>query len=261
MKAEVKRRFFAHGLTHESDIQLHYTSNATIFQHNNFMLQLITKTIARNQPSLHTTIRLAHRMDRPSNHQPRDGGRPPRHTGPRGPRKDYDPNVPTTQQVKPGTSVSIVLKEDQPTGREVQGVVQNLLSHGNHPRGIKVRLQDGRVGRVQRMAGDASMAPAPAIGVGAAGAVVTESTSAARKPAPRIMRMERDVRLDEADYPSLPPARSFADYLPAGFGGADAVAGRESPGLPGAATATCPICGVFEGDEVAVSRHVDEHLT
>jgi uncharacterized repeat protein (TIGR03833 family) len=46
------------------------------------------------------------------------------------------------------------LKVDQPTGREVQGIVAELLTIGNHPRGIKVRLQDGRVGRVQRMASE-----------------------------------------------------------------------------------------------------------
>lgn len=62
--------------------------------------------------------------------------------------------VPTTQQVIVGAPVSIVLKVDQPTGREVQGIVAELLTNENHPRGIKVRLQDGRVGRVQRMASE-----------------------------------------------------------------------------------------------------------
>lgn len=62
--------------------------------------------------------------------------------------------VPTVSQVVPGAPVSIVLKVDQPTGRQIQGIVAELLTRGNHPRGIKVRLQDGRVGRVQRMASD-----------------------------------------------------------------------------------------------------------
>lgn len=65
---------------------------------------------------------------------------------------NYDPNVPRVNQVVPGATVSIVLKADQPTGHEVQGTVQDLLTRGDHPRGIKVRLVDGRVGRVQRMA-------------------------------------------------------------------------------------------------------------
>lgn len=60
--------------------------------------------------------------------------------------------MPTVEQVRQGATVSVVLKEDQPTGRQVQGFVAELLTRGNHPRGIKVRLSDGRVGRVQRLA-------------------------------------------------------------------------------------------------------------
>lgn len=52
-------------------------------------------------------------------------------------------SIPTTAVVVPGAAVSIVLKVDQPTGREVQGIVAELLTAGNHPRGIKVRLVDG----------------------------------------------------------------------------------------------------------------------
>ncbi len=50
----------------------------------------------------------------------------------------------------PGTEVDIVLKEDQFTGKLSRGIVKDILtSSENHPRGIKVRLEDGRVGRVQ----------------------------------------------------------------------------------------------------------------
>lgn len=66
------------------------------------------------------------------------------------------PSVPTTTAVLPGASVNIVLKADQPTGRTVHGVVRDVLTRGNHPRGIKVRLADGRVGRVQSMASSVS---------------------------------------------------------------------------------------------------------
>ncbi|KAK5123269.1 hypothetical protein LTR85_002699 [Meristemomyces frigidus] len=200
-------------------------------------------------------------MNRPRNRHPR-GGRPPRSDGPRGgprgPPRDYNSNVPTIQQVTPGAAVSIVLKEDQGTGREVQGVVQNLLTRGNHPRGIKVRLQDGQVGRVQRMAVSSTAAPAPTAALQSA----SVANNASSKPPARIIRMERDVRLDEADYPSLPPSRSLADFMP-DFGGAgeDATSGTGHADVTSAVTATCPICGVFEGDEVAVSRHVDEHLS
>ena len=73
--------------------------------------------------------------------------------------------------------------------------------------------------------------------------------------------MERDVRLDEEDYPSEPPPRNLAAYLPDSWGQDETgVAQPEYAGFS-TATAKCPICGVFEGDEVAVSRHVEEHLT
>lgn len=46
--------------------------------------------------------------------------------------------------------VAIVLKQDQRTGKETVGVVKDLLTNSpNHPHGIKVRLEDGQVGRVQ----------------------------------------------------------------------------------------------------------------
>lgn len=52
--------------------------------------------------------------------------------------------------IKPGMAVEIVKKEDQRTGKRTQGIVQRLLTNSpNHPRGIKVRLTDGTVGRVQ----------------------------------------------------------------------------------------------------------------
>jgi uncharacterized repeat protein (TIGR03833 family) len=61
--------------------------------------------------------------------------------------------MPVTQysKIKPGQLVSIVLKADQRTGRQVQGTVAQLLTRHNHPRGIKVKLTDGRVGRVEKI--------------------------------------------------------------------------------------------------------------
>ncbi|MDC7126892.1 MAG: YwbE family protein [Spirochaetales bacterium] len=54
--------------------------------------------------------------------------------------------------IKPGLKVAIVLKKDQRTGKLTEGVVQDLLTKSpNHPHGIKVRLQDGQVGRVQKI--------------------------------------------------------------------------------------------------------------
>jgi len=52
--------------------------------------------------------------------------------------------------VTPGADVSVVLKEDQRTGKLTRGIVQDLLTKfAFHPRGIKVRLQGGKIGRVQ----------------------------------------------------------------------------------------------------------------
>lgn len=54
--------------------------------------------------------------------------------------------------VPPGTKVMIVQKQHQPTGQLTEGVVANLLTNSSfHPRGIKVRLTDGIVGRVQKI--------------------------------------------------------------------------------------------------------------
>lgn len=52
--------------------------------------------------------------------------------------------------VRPGLTVDIVLKKDQRTGALTRGVVKDLLTNSAfHPHGIKVRLTDGQVGRVQ----------------------------------------------------------------------------------------------------------------
>jgi len=53
-------------------------------------------------------------------------------------------------QIKLGMRVKIVLKQDQRTGKLTEGFVKDILtSSSTHPRGIKVRLRDGKVGRVQ----------------------------------------------------------------------------------------------------------------
>lgn len=54
--------------------------------------------------------------------------------------------------IKQGQKVNIVLKQDQRTGKLTQGIVKNILTNSpTHPHGIKVRLQDGQVGRVQEI--------------------------------------------------------------------------------------------------------------
>ena len=57
--------------------------------------------------------------------------------------------------VKSGLHVRIVLKQDQHTGNFTEGIVKDILTKSSsHPHGIKVRLQDGQVGRVKEIVDD-----------------------------------------------------------------------------------------------------------
>jgi uncharacterized repeat protein (TIGR03833 family) len=52
--------------------------------------------------------------------------------------------------IKKGLSVSIVLKQNQRNGILTEGIIKDILTNShNHPHGIKVRLEDGAVGRVK----------------------------------------------------------------------------------------------------------------
>lgn len=56
------------------------------------------------------------------------------------------------KDIVPGRVVDIVLKKDQKTGTLTRGVVKDILTKSsNHHRGIKVRLEDGQIGRVQKV--------------------------------------------------------------------------------------------------------------
>ena len=56
------------------------------------------------------------------------------------------------KDIRPGLTVDVVLKKDQSTGKRTRGIVKELLTNSpTHPHGIKVRLQDGQVGRVQEI--------------------------------------------------------------------------------------------------------------
>jgi uncharacterized repeat protein (TIGR03833 family) len=53
------------------------------------------------------------------------------------------------KDIYPGLAVNVILKKDQRTGKLTSGIVANLLtSAAYHTRGIKVKLEDGQVGRV-----------------------------------------------------------------------------------------------------------------
>lgn len=58
------------------------------------------------------------------------------------------------KDVRPGLEVYIILKKDQRTGEKTKGIVKDLLTNSSfHPHGIKVRLEDGQVGRVCEILG------------------------------------------------------------------------------------------------------------
>ncbi|MCZ4242946.1 YwbE family protein [Pedobacter punctiformis] len=59
------------------------------------------------------------------------------------------------KNIYPGLEVGIILKKDQRSGNITYGVVKNLLtSSAFHSRGIKVRLEDGQIGRVAEIVED-----------------------------------------------------------------------------------------------------------
>jgi len=56
------------------------------------------------------------------------------------------------ENIQPGFTVAIVLKQDQKSGRLTEGIVGELLTNSHfHPHGIKVRLTDGQIGRVSKI--------------------------------------------------------------------------------------------------------------
>ncbi|QSE96614.1 YwbE family protein [Fulvivirga lutea] len=59
------------------------------------------------------------------------------------------------ENIKPGLKVAIVLKKDQRTGKLTEGIVKDLLTKSpTHHHGIKVRLEDGQIGRVKEILED-----------------------------------------------------------------------------------------------------------
>lgn len=60
--------------------------------------------------------------------------------------------TPKRSEIRIGSRVSIIEKQNQATGIETEGVVARLLTKSpDHPHGIKVVLTGGKVGRVQKL--------------------------------------------------------------------------------------------------------------
>lgn len=62
--------------------------------------------------------------------------------------------LPVRNEIRPGLKVQISEKQNQRNGAVTEGIVARLLtSSSTHPHGIKVMLEDGRVGRVKAIIG------------------------------------------------------------------------------------------------------------
>ena len=59
---------------------------------------------------------------------------------------------PKRASIKPGSRVSIILKADQLSGKLTEGIVKDILTNSPvHSHGIKVRLENGHIGRVKEI--------------------------------------------------------------------------------------------------------------
>jgi len=60
--------------------------------------------------------------------------------------------IPSKNKIKIGFIVQIVQKQDQRSGSLTEGKVKRILTSSNvHPHGIKVELENGKIGRVQNI--------------------------------------------------------------------------------------------------------------
>ena len=113
-----------------------------------------------------------------------------------------------------GTPVNIILKRDQPSGRLTKGTISGFLTKGDHPHGIKVRLSDGQIGRVQSIA-DVVETSAENTQAGA---------STGSRPGQRQFHFQDDVRNDPQpeqevglmDYVKVKPAKGKKGKLGGG---------------------------------------------
>lgn len=60
--------------------------------------------------------------------------------------------IPSRDKIRVGSTVSIVQKQDQGSGKLTEGTVKRILTSSSfHPHGIKVELESGKIGRVQKI--------------------------------------------------------------------------------------------------------------
>ena len=60
--------------------------------------------------------------------------------------------MPSRDKISVGVTVQIIQKQDQRTGKLTEGKVKRLLTSSQfHPHGIKVELENGKIGRIQKI--------------------------------------------------------------------------------------------------------------
>ncbi|KAF2476860.1 uncharacterized protein BDR25DRAFT_41729 [Lindgomyces ingoldianus] len=236
---------------------------------------------------------MAQRPYRARNRPPRRGNyipnRSPSHpplsnplSNPPSNRYPQSQSIPSFAFLTPGTPVSMILKPDQPTGYQVRGIVADILTRGDHPRGVKVRLRDGRVGRVQGVVSEAegligeSLVGGENAGLGRDGESVAVGERAERgerggRGRRAVFRHVSDVRDDNGYLWDEEAAgkRNLGTYF-TGLEELEALGNTASPTnqqhVPTrqlelqTETVKCPVCGEFEGDETAVQHHVESHF-
>jgi len=63
-------------------------------------------------------------------------------------------DIPSRSKISLGIMVQIVQKQDQRTGKLTEGKVKRILTSSQvHPHGIKVELNNGKIGRIQKIIG------------------------------------------------------------------------------------------------------------
>lgn len=108
-------------------------------------------------------------------------------------------------RIRIGALVDIVLKAHQSTGQLSRGTVSEILTNSSHhPRGCKVRLEDGRVGRVQ--------------------AVISSPGSSSNER--NELNFNSRGRLPDTVSPPPPTGLTLSDFLP-DFGEKEITSGKE----------------------------------
>ena len=63
--------------------------------------------------------------------------------------------TPSRNKISIGMRVEIIQKQDQRSGQLTSGTVKRILTSSHvHPHGIKVELDTGKIGRVQKISGE-----------------------------------------------------------------------------------------------------------